>query len=215
MKSSTYTVGTPWLSASVPTERHFRGCFRPQLGTFDQGRKRHAAQGPMPAVGPKNGQGSSSVISVEFIHCEREKSEQSELRSSALGELRASCERRAEEFHDSSSPSPPASPRGRRLGVTKIGRSGGVNLRRSPSRTRGLSPRLRVSGVIRGDSIFAAFGGPAPALRRSLGPDDGAYRHHLCALPSAWRRRFLATQRGTWGTFSEGCHLLICIQYLG
>ena len=32
MKSSTYTVGTPWLSVSVPTECHFQGRFGLPLG---------------------------------------------------------------------------------------------------------------------------------------------------------------------------------------
>jgi hypothetical protein len=77
------------------------------------------------------------------------------------------------------------------------------------------SAKMESFGIIKGMFHLRPRVWLQAGIEAVLGPDDGAYRHHLCALPSAWRRRFLATQRGMWGTCLEGCHLLICIQYLG
>ena len=93
-------------------------------------------------------------------------------------------------------------------------RPGGVNLRRSPSRTRA-QPKIESFGSYKGRLNLRGLRRPRARIEALLGLMMGPTGTHLCALPSAWRRRFLATQRGMWGTCLEGCHLLICIQYLG
>jgi hypothetical protein len=90
-------------------------------------------------------------------------------------------------------PSPPSSPRaaslspaprlgplpvaraeGRRLRVTKIGRPG-VSIFGEALLAQGLQRRWRVSGVIRGCSIFAPSGTRVWLRPRAPAPDDGAY----------------------------------------